>query len=151
MTEKKKIVEVKVTTDNGEDVPIGIMNASQATKLSDDLDVVISHQDGEAGTTDREESKPLAGHEPANHVFPSPASNTEADRAKEAQAVARDALDSLVASANAAGWGTHEIVVAILEAGRLLEKANAADPDPAEDPAVSDLGRAQIGHGEQYD
>ncbi|WP_183764396.1 MULTISPECIES: hypothetical protein [unclassified Rhizobium] len=84
-------------------------------------------------------------------MFPSPASNTEADRAKEAQAVARDALDSLVASANAAGWGTHEIVLAILEAGRLLEKANAADPDPAEDPAVSDLGRAQIGHGEQYD
>ena len=47
-------------------------------------------------------------------------------------------LDDLAASANEAGWSTHEIVVAILEAGRFLEKANAADPDPAEDRAVSE-------------
>ncbi len=33
MTEKKKIVEVKVMTDQGEEVPMGIMNASQANKL----------------------------------------------------------------------------------------------------------------------
>jgi hypothetical protein len=151
MTEKKKIVEVKVTTDNGEEVPIGIMNASQATKLSDDLDVIVSHHDGGSGTADREELKSLAGHDAAKHVFPSPTTDMEADRAKEAQTVVRNALDSLVASANTAGWGTHEIVVAILEAGRLLEKANAADPDPAEDPDVSDLAREQIGHGEQYD
>ncbi|WP_145323055.1 MULTISPECIES: hypothetical protein [unclassified Rhizobium] len=84
-------------------------------------------------------------------MFPSPTANTEADRAKEARTVVRDALDSLVASANEAGWSTREIVVAILEAGRFLEKANAADPDPAEDPAISDIAREQIGHGEQYD
>jgi hypothetical protein len=151
MTEEKKIVEVKVMTDNGEEVPMGIMNASQATKLSDDLDVVVSHEDGEAGTAAHEELKPLAGHDAANPVFPSPTTNMEADRAKEAQTVVRDALDTLIASANEAGWSTREIVVAILDAGRFLEKANAADPDPAEDPAVSDLAREQIGHGEQYD
>jgi len=136
--------------DNGEEVPIGIMNTSQATKLSDDLDVVVFRSDGEAGTGDCEELKPSAGHGPANRVFPSPTTNTEADRANEAQAVVRDALDSLIASANEAGWSTHEIIVAILEAGRLLEKANAADPDPAEDPAVSDVIREQVGRGEQY-
>ncbi|OEC96946.1 hypothetical protein A9Z06_28315 [Rhizobium sp. YK2] len=84
-------------------------------------------------------------------MFPSPTANTEADRAKEARTIVRDALDSLLASANEAGWSTREIVVAILEAGRFLEKANATDPDPAEDPAISDIAREQIGHGEQYD
>lgn len=147
MTEKKKIVEVKKRTDTGEAVPIGIMNASQATKLSDDLDVVVSPSDGEADTGDREALKPVIGHDAANPVFPSPTANTQADRAKEAQTVVRDALDSLVASANEAGWSTREIVAAILEAGRFLEKANAADPDPA----ISDVVREQIGHGEQYD
>ncbi|MFB2567445.1 hypothetical protein [Rhizobium sp. IMFF44] len=151
MTEKKKIVEVKVMTDKGGEVPMGIMNASQATKLSDDLDVVISHHDSAAGTVDQEELKPLAGHGAAKSVFPSPTTNMETDRAKEAQTAVRNALDSLVAAANAAGWSTHEIVVAILEAGRFLEKANAADPDPAEDPAISDVAREQIGRGEQYD
>ena len=151
MTEKSKIVEVKVRTDTGEAVPMGIMNASQATKLSDDLDVVVSPSDGAAGTGDREALKPAVGHDAANPVFPSPTTNTEADRAKEAQSIVRDALDSLVASANEAGWSTREIVAAILEAGRFLGKANAADPDPAEDPAVGDVVREQIGHGEQYD
>lgn len=151
MTEKKNIVEVKVRTDKGEAVPMGIINTSQATKLSDDLDVVVSSSDGEAGTGDHEELKPVMGHDAANRVFPSPTTNTDADRAKEAQTAVRDALDSLVSSANEAGWSTREIVVAILKAGRLLEKANAADPDPAEDPAISDVAREQIGHGEQYD
>ncbi|WP_281408630.1 hypothetical protein [Rhizobium tropici] len=41
--------------------------------------------------------------------------------------------------------------MAILEAGQLLEKANTADPDPAEGPAINDVAREQIGHGEQYD
>ncbi len=151
MTEKKKIVEVKVRTDEGEAVPMGIMNASQATKLSEGLDVVVSPSDGETGAGDHEELKPVVSHGAANLVFPSPTANTEADRAKEARSVVRDALDSLVASANEAGWSTREIVVAILEAGRFLEKANAADPDPAEDSAISDIAREQIGHGEQYD
>lgn len=151
MIEKKKIVEVKVMTDGGEEVPMGIMNASQATELSDDLDVVVSHQDGQSDATDREESKLFAGHDVANCEFPSPTTNTEADRAKEVQAVVRDALDRLVASANEAGWGTNEILVAVLEAGRVLKKANVADPDPAEDPLINDVAREQIGHGEQYD
>lgn len=151
MPEKKKIVEVKVMTDNGEEVPMGIMNASQATKLPNDLDVVVSHHEGEAGTADREKLKHLDGDDTAKLLFPSPTTNMEPDRAKEAQTVVRDALDSLVASANEAGWSTHEIIVALLEAGRLLEKANAADPDPAEDPAIGDVAREQIGHGERYD
>ena len=151
MTEKKEIVKVNVMTDNGEEVPMGIMNATQATKLSDDLDVVVSHHDGEADTADREELKPVASHDAGEHVFPSPTTHMEGDRAKEAQTVVRDELDSLIASANEAGWGTHEIVAAIREAARLLVIANAADPDPAEDPVTSDLARHQIGHGEQYD
>ncbi len=151
MTQKKKIVEVKVRADNGEAVPMGIMNASQATKLSEDLDVVISHQDGGAGTAEREELRPSAGHEAAKPVFPSPTTDIEADRAKEAQTAVRNALDSLVVAANAAGWSTHEIILAIIEAGTFLKDANTADPDPAEDFAVNDVAREQIGHGEQYD
>jgi hypothetical protein len=95
--------------------------------------------------------KPIVGHDAANRVFPSPTTDAQANRAKEAQTAVRDALDSLVASANEAGWSTPEIIVAILKAGRSPEKANAADPDPAEDAAIGDVVREQIGHGEQYD
>ncbi|KAA1176660.1 hypothetical protein FP026_27825 [Rhizobium tropici] len=84
-------------------------------------------------------------------MFPSPTTNVEAERFEEVQTIVRGVLDDIVASANEAGWSTREIISAILEAGRVLKKADAADPDPADDPVISDVVREQIGHGEQYD
>lgn len=83
--------------------------------------------------------------------FPSPRTEDPAQRFEESMSVARDALEELVASANEAGWGTQEITVALIEAAQSLKEANRADPDPTDDPAISDALREQIGHGEQFD
>src|SRR5882724_1177498 len=52
MTKQKKIVEVTVTNDGGEQVPVGIMNANQALSLPEEMDVSVSHPDRKAGATD---------------------------------------------------------------------------------------------------
>jgi hypothetical protein len=86
-------------------------------------------------------------------TFPRPKAEAPAQRFQEASAVARDALEKLIAAANEAGWGTEEISVAFLEAARFLNEANRKDPDPADDPIISEVPgkREQIGHGELFD
>lgn len=90
MTEEKKIVEVKVLTDAGEEVPIGLMNTRQAMKLPEELDVTVSHPEDKAGATerfiDREELKAISGSAGARQ-FPSPSTDVEADRFKQARKV----------------------------------------------------------------
>ncbi len=152
MTEKK-IVEVKVVTDDGKAVPIGIMNANQATELSDDLEVVVSRSD-EAGAADSavgQNQSPLADHNNAYRKFPRPSTDVGAQRVTEAETIARETIDGLIASANEAGWGTDEIIAAFLTATRSLQQALRADPDPADDPDGCNVADEQIGHGEQYD
>ncbi len=83
--------------------------------------------------------------------FPSPRAQDLQPRSEELEVAARDALEEVVASANQAGWGTREVIVALLKAAHILENANSADPDPAEDAALDDAVREQIGHGEQFD
>ncbi|MEF0943936.1 hypothetical protein [Rhizobium sp. BR 362] len=83
--------------------------------------------------------------------FPSPGSQDLQQRFEELKAAARDALQEVIASANEAGWGTREVLVALVAAAHSLEDANSADPDPADDPPVGDAVREQIGHGEQFD
>ena len=154
MTKQKKIVEVTVTKDGGEQVPVGIMNAKQALSLPEEMDVSVSHPDRKAGATiDRDELRTLTEPwiEPVGIWFPAPISEDTADRFEEAKAAARNVLDEVIATANEAGWATREIVVALIEAARSLDEANKADPDPADDPAASDAVREQIGHGEQFD
>lgn len=86
-------------------------------------------------------------------TFPPPKTEAPAQRFEEATAAVRDALEKLVAAANEAGWGTEEISVALLKASQFLIDANKKDPDPAEDPVISDAPgkREQIGHGELFD
>ncbi|MBB3135486.1 hypothetical protein FHS26_003231 [Rhizobium pisi] len=86
-------------------------------------------------------------------TFPSPKSEAPAQRFEEATAAARNALEKLIGAANEAGWGTEEISVALLKAAQFLNDANKKDPDPAEDPDMSDAPgkREQIGHGELFD
>ncbi|HWT57971.1 MAG TPA: hypothetical protein VN284_08985 [Rhizobium sp.] len=86
-------------------------------------------------------------------TFPSPKTEAPAQRFKEASNAARDALEGLIAAANEAGWATEEITAALLEAAQFLCEANKKDPDPADDPAISDTSarQEQIGHGELYD
>ena len=86
-------------------------------------------------------------------TFPRPKAEAPAQRFQEASAAARDALEKLIAAANEAGWGTEEISVAFLEAARFLNEANRKDPDPANDPIISEVPgkREQIGHGELFD
>ncbi len=83
--------------------------------------------------------------------FPSPRAQELRQRSEELKVAARDALEEVVASANEAGWGTREVLVALAEAVHFLENVNSADPDPAEDPSLGDAVREQIGHGEQFD
>lgn len=83
--------------------------------------------------------------------FPSPQSQNPQQHFEELKAAAREALEEVIASANKAGWGTQEIVVALVEAAHSLESTNRADPDPANDPPIGDAVREQIGHGEQFD
>jgi hypothetical protein len=83
--------------------------------------------------------------------FPPPKTEDPRQRFEELMIAAQHALEEIVASANEAGWGTQEIMVALSEAARSLKDANAVDPDPADDPSISDGVREQIGHGEQFD
>ncbi|NKK76928.1 hypothetical protein [Rhizobium leguminosarum] len=85
-------------------------------------------------------------------TFPSPKTESPAQRFEEATTAARDALERVIAAANEAGWGTEEITAALLKAAQLMIDANRRDPDPADDPSISDApAREQIGHGELYD
>ncbi|RUM22706.1 hypothetical protein EFD56_02125 [Rhizobium phaseoli] len=86
-------------------------------------------------------------------TFPRPKAEAPAQRFEEASAAARDALEKMIAAANEAGWGTEEISVAFLQAARFLNEANRKDPDPADDPVISEVPgkREQIGHGELFD
>ena len=52
MTDEKKIVEVKVVTGTGEEVPIGLMNVRQAMKLPEELDVTVSHPENQTVWTE---------------------------------------------------------------------------------------------------
>jgi hypothetical protein len=157
MTEEKKIVEVSVKDDDGERVPVGIMNAKQALSLPEEMDVSVSHPDRKAGATDefidRDELRTLTEPwiEPVGIRFPAPISEDTADRFEEAKAAARNVLEEVIATANEAGWATREIVVALIEAVQSLSDANQFDPDPADDPEGSEAVREQIGHGEQFD
>jgi hypothetical protein len=83
----------------------------------------------------------------------SPSTEEPLPRAREAAALAVQAIDELVADANAAGWATDEVVVAIVEAAGRLKEATVKDPDPAADPDVSDIPAdgGQLGHGETFD
>ncbi|MFF0952571.1 hypothetical protein ACFYE9_34600 [Rhizobium leguminosarum] len=86
-------------------------------------------------------------------TFPPPKTESPAQRFEEATAAARDALERLIAAANEAGWGTEEVTAAFLKAAQFLSDANNKDPDPADDPSISDAParQEQIGHGELYD
>ncbi|WP_409526868.1 hypothetical protein [Rhizobium sp. P40RR-XXII] len=83
--------------------------------------------------------------------FPCPRAQDLEQRIEELKVAAKDALEEVIASANQAGWGTREVLVALVEAVRSLDKANSADPDPADDPPIGNAVREQIGHGEQFD
>ena len=157
MSEEKKIVEVMVKTDTGEQVPIGLMNTRQAMKLPNDIDVAVSHPDDEPGSTDRfvgrEELRLLEGRQGCFSEFPTPSTDFGQERSRQALAAVKAALKSLVVAANTAGWGTAEVVDAIVNAGRAIKEAELADPDPdpADDPNIGDAAREQIGRGEIYD
>ncbi|AHG48102.1 hypothetical protein RLEG12_04140 (plasmid) [Rhizobium leguminosarum bv. trifolii CB782] len=86
-------------------------------------------------------------------TFPAPKTEAPVQRFEEATDAARAALESLIAAANEAGWATGEITAAILKAAQFLSDANKKDPDPADDPVISDVSarQEQIGHGELYD
>ncbi|MDL2410465.1 hypothetical protein PY650_33775 [Rhizobium calliandrae] len=83
--------------------------------------------------------------------FPPPRSQDLRQRLEELKVAAEYALEEVVASANEAGWGTQEVLGALVEAARSLGDANSADRDPANDPPIGDAVRKQIGHGEQFD
>ncbi|TCR98242.1 hypothetical protein [Rhizobium sp. BK418] len=85
--------------------------------------------------------------------FPVPTSSDPTRRFKDATNAARAALEALIADANAAGWGTDEMTVALVEAAQSLKDANTRDPSPADDPAISDVDakQGQIGRGELFD
>ena len=147
MTEDKKIVEVTVTNDDGEKVPIGIMNAKQALSLPEDMDVSVSHPDHDLGPTDefigRDELRTLTEPwiEPVRIIFPAPISEHTSVRLDEAKASARNVLEEIMASAIEAGWATREVAIALIAAANSLNHANGVDPDPADDPNVIDAVR----------
>ncbi|MBX5156837.1 MULTISPECIES: hypothetical protein [unclassified Rhizobium] len=86
-------------------------------------------------------------------TFPPPKTEAPAQRFEQATEAARDALERLIAVANESGWATGEITAALLKAAQFLSDANKKDPDPADDPVISDASarQEQIGHGELYD
>ncbi len=59
-------------------------------------------------------------------TFSKPETEVEAERYNQAQAQVRAALDKLLEAATDAGWGTQEIVVAIVEGGAFLKEAHIA-------------------------
>jgi hypothetical protein len=157
MAEDKKIVEVKVTNEGGAQVPVGIMNTEQALALPEEMIVTVSHPHRDPGGTSefigRDELRNLTEPwiERPSIRFPAPTTDDVGARFDEAKAAASFALEDIIASANEAGWGTQEVTAALIEAAQSLKDANQADPDPADDPAVGDALREQIGRGEQFD
>ena len=157
MAEDKKIVEVKVTNVGGEQVPVGIMNTEQALALPEEMVVSVSHPHRDPGGTGefigRDELRTLTEPwiERPSIRFPVPTTEDVAVRIAEAKAAASFVLEEIIASANEAGWRTREVTVALVEAVHSLDDATLADPDPADDPAVCDALREQIGRGEQFD
>ena len=83
--------------------------------------------------------------------LPSPKSEDPRQRFEELKAAATAALEEIIASANEAGWGTQEVAVALIEAAKSPRDANTVDPDPAEDPPITDAVHEQIGREEQFD
>lgn len=85
--------------------------------------------------------------------FESPSTDEPLPRAKQATGVASRALEELLADMNASGWASDEMIAAIAEAASQLKDANLKDPDPAEDPDISDVPAdgGQLGHGERFD
>ncbi|TCR85465.1 hypothetical protein [Rhizobium sp. BK376] len=83
--------------------------------------------------------------------FPPPKTEDSRQRFEELRTTAKDALEEIIASANETGWGTQEIVAALIEAAQSLKDAATVDPDPADDPSIPEAVREQIGHGEQFD
>jgi hypothetical protein len=85
--------------------------------------------------------------------FDPPHTEEPLPRAKQASDLARQALEGLLADANTAGWASDEMIAAIAEAAGQLKDANLKDPDPAEDPDISDVpvDGGQLGHGERFD
>ncbi len=156
MVEENKIVEVTVVADDGGLVPIGIMNAKQALSLPEELDVSISHPDGEDGSPDglidrqglRTLTEPWV--EPLGIIFPSPISEEAVDRIDEAKALAHRVLSEIAAAAIEAGWPAGEITHALIDAACSLEHTNAAISAVATSD-VGDAVRDQIGHEEQFD
>ncbi len=49
---KHAIVEVSVTSADGDRIPVGLMNAQQALSLPPDIDIEVSHPTHAAGSTD---------------------------------------------------------------------------------------------------
>jgi len=49
---KHAIVEVSVTSADGDRVPVGLMNTQQALSLPPEIDIEVSHPAHKAGSTD---------------------------------------------------------------------------------------------------
>jgi hypothetical protein len=76
---------------------------------------------------------------------------TSMDRAREAMTAMEAIIRELVADANAAGWGSKEVLNAIVETANKQRLAYEEDPDPSDGPAVDAVKDLQVGHGEVYD
>ncbi|TCL62035.1 hypothetical protein [Rhizobium sp. BK251] len=142
MAEDKKIVEVKVTSEGGDQVAVGLMNTEQALSLPEQMDVTVSHPDHAPGATDefigRDELRALTEPwvERPTIRFPAPTTDDKAVRCDEAKVAANFALEEIIAAANEAGWARQEVTNALVEAAQFLKDAAIADPDPADDSAV---------------
>lgn len=68
--------------------------------------------------------------------FASPATDVEAERFKQAREVVRAALNHLLQEATAAGWGTQEITVALVDVASVLKDSHVADASPIEVPPM---------------
>ncbi len=134
MANDKRIVEVKVTNDGGEQVPVGIMNTVQALSLPQELDVTVSHPDHDPGTTaefiGRDELRTLMEPwiERPSTQFSAPTTDDVNLRLDEARAAASFVLEEIIALASEVGWGTREVTAALVEAAQSLQDANQADP-----------------------
>lgn len=49
---KHAIVEVSVTSVDGDRIPVGLMNTQQALSLPPEIDIEVSHPAHQAGSTD---------------------------------------------------------------------------------------------------
>jgi hypothetical protein len=49
---KRAIVEVLVTSADGDRIPVGLMNTEQALSLPPEIDIEVSHPAHQAGSTD---------------------------------------------------------------------------------------------------